>query len=147
MTKKISAAIFAIAISTSLAACSNGASTVAAPEDSVVLQTSKEACDVFNTFVDESNGTLDEILALGTEDAKESREFLSGNLVRIWDEAAAEINPEDPDLDAAINDFASATIDFAKALAFVPAQQDDDARDLAVTKASTSGDRITRLCK
>lgn len=147
MINKISASLFAIAIATSLAACSSGATNEQAAEDTVVLQTTAEACTAFESYVGEANGTLDEILALGTEDAKDSREFLSGNLVRIADDASAAINPADPELDTAINEFFSAFTDFANVLAVVPSQQDDEARDLAVTKTSTSGDRITRLCE
>ncbi len=146
MIKKISASLFAITIATSLAACSSGATPAATPEETVVLQTNKEACDVFETYVEEANGTLDEILDLGTADAAESREYLSSNLIRIADDATGDINPADPELDTAINDFFSAFSDFANVLSVAPAQQDGDARTLAVTKASTSGDRITRLC-
>ncbi|MBP6186757.1 MAG: hypothetical protein KA421_03260 [Rhodoluna sp.] len=147
MIKKISASLFAFAIATSLAACSSGATTSAAPEETVVLQTNKEACDAFESYVGEANGTLDEILDLGTADAVESREYLSGNLIRIADDATTAINAADPELDTAINDFFSAFSDFANVLSVAPAQQDDDARTLAVTKTSTSGDRISRLCE
>ncbi|MFM1926943.1 MAG: hypothetical protein RLZ06_519, partial [Actinomycetota bacterium] len=147
MLKKITASLFAIAIAASVSACAGPATPAPEPTETIVLQSKADACAVFETFIDEASGTLDEILDLGTKEAIDSREYLSANLIRISDDATAAINPEDSELDAAINDFFSAMTDFANVLSVPPAQQDADARDLAVGKASTTGDRITRLCE
>jgi hypothetical protein len=147
MFKKIAASFFAITIAASATACASPTTAAPEPTEAIVLQSNADACAVFQTFVEESNGTLSQILDLGTKEAIDSREYLSDNLIRISSDATAAINPEDSELDSAINDFFSAMTDFATALSVAPAQQDADARDLAVSKASTSGDRISRLCE